>query len=257
MSELKLVENGLIKVYTTDTGEYVVDGRELWQGLESKQDFSTWVKKRLEDCDAVENEDYFRLHKKMEANNATMIDYTIKLDTAKEMAMLERNDVGKQYRRYFIEVEKKYRSNVTQYIEPARTPDSQARLLEAQAKQAEIMLAIADRVTIDSYKQIVYSKAMQTMTGEYCLPLPKVERNTYTATDIGDKLGISSNMVGKLANKHNLKTEEYGIQVWDVAPNGKQVPNWRYYIEVLEPMRQCLELEEKLKEEKKKAKKVC
>lgn len=145
----------------------------------------------------------------------------------------------------------------TMHTEPARTPDSQARLLEAQAKQAEIMLAIADRVTIDSYKQIVYSKAMQAMTGEYCLPLPKLERDTYTATEIGERLGISSNMVGKLANKHNLKTSEYGVQIWDVAPNGKQIPNWRYYIEVLEPLSQCLELEEKLKDEKKKARKAC
>lgn len=45
----------------------------------------------------------------MEANNATMIEYIIKLDTAKEMAMLERNEIGKQVRKYFIEIEKKYK----------------------------------------------------------------------------------------------------------------------------------------------------
>ena len=38
-------------------------------------------------------------------------DYIIKLDTAKEMAMLERNEKGKQVRRYFNQVEKKYREN--------------------------------------------------------------------------------------------------------------------------------------------------
>lgn len=155
------------------------------------------------------------------------------------MAMLERNDVGKQYRRYFIEVEKKYRSNVTQYIEPARTPDSQARLLEAQAKQAEIMLAIADRVTIDSYKQIVYSKAMQTMTGEYCLPLPKAERKTYSATEIGEVLGISANKVGKISNEHHLKMPEYGQWFYDKARHSdKQVETWRYYDNVIDVMRQ-------------------
>lgn len=110
MNELKVIENNLIKVYQTDKGEYVVDGRELWKGLGSKQDFSTWVKKRLNECDAIENDDYFRFHKKVEANNANMIEYIIKLDIAKEMAMLERNETGKQYRRYFIEVEKKYKN---------------------------------------------------------------------------------------------------------------------------------------------------
>lgn len=48
----------------------------------------------------------------MEANNASMIEYIIKLDTAKEMAMLERNDKGKQVRKYFIEIEKKYKENL-------------------------------------------------------------------------------------------------------------------------------------------------
>lgn len=51
---VKLIESGLIKVYETDTGEYVVDGRELWQGLGSRQDFSNWVKNRLSECDATE-----------------------------------------------------------------------------------------------------------------------------------------------------------------------------------------------------------
>lgn len=38
------------------------------------------------------------------------LDHIIQLDTAKEMAMLERNEKGKQVRKYFIEVEKKYKS---------------------------------------------------------------------------------------------------------------------------------------------------
>ncbi len=41
-----------------------------------------------------------------------MIEYIIQLSTAKEMAMLERNEKGKQVRRYFIDVEKKYKQIV-------------------------------------------------------------------------------------------------------------------------------------------------
>ena len=111
MTDLKVIENEIVPVYETEKGIKVVNGRELHTVLESKQDFSTWVKRRLSECDAEENEDFERFHKKMEANNATMIDYIIKLDTAKEMAMLERNDKGKQVRKYFIAIEKKYKKS--------------------------------------------------------------------------------------------------------------------------------------------------
>ena len=109
MQNLTVIQNELVPVYETSTGEKVVSGRELHEVLQSKQDFSTWVKARLKECDAQEDVDYDRFHKKMEANNATMIEYIIKLDTAKEMAMLERNEKGKQVRRYFIQIEKKYK----------------------------------------------------------------------------------------------------------------------------------------------------
>lgn len=48
-----------------------VNARDLHSFLESEQDFSTWIKNRLQDFE--ENIDYIRFHKKMEANNANMI----------------------------------------------------------------------------------------------------------------------------------------------------------------------------------------
>ena len=46
-----------------------VNARELHAFLESKQDFSTWIKNRIEKYGFVENQDFVRFHKKMEANN--------------------------------------------------------------------------------------------------------------------------------------------------------------------------------------------
>ena len=158
MADLKVIENELVPVYETDKGVKVVNGRDLHRVLESKQDFSTWVKKRLSECDAVENEDFDRFHKKMEANNATMIDYTIKLDTAKEMAMLERNDKGKQVRKYFIQVEEKYKQtaiNINQlspelqmfnqiFQQVAKTELEQKKLAERADQQEKNMKTIID-----------------------------------------------------------------------------------------------------------------
>jgi len=81
-----------------------VNARELHRNLNLKSDFSTWIKKELSLFS--ENEDYIRLHKKMEANNATRIEYILTLDTAKHLAMLQRTKIGKDIRDYFIKIEK-------------------------------------------------------------------------------------------------------------------------------------------------------
>ena len=161
MNEMKIIENDLVPVYETDKGIKVVNGRELHQVLQSGQDFSTWVKRRLSECDAEENEDFDRFHRKMEANNATLIEYIIKLDTAKEMAMLERNDKGKQVRKYFIDVEKRHKQNIVDRTQlspqmqmfyviadgQAKMELEQKRLSEEQKKQGEQIKRIEETQT--------------------------------------------------------------------------------------------------------------
>jgi anti-repressor protein len=68
---LTVIENELVPVYETDEGIQVVNGRELHQVLKSGQDFSTWVKKRLNECDAEENKDYDLFHNSVEQLSGT------------------------------------------------------------------------------------------------------------------------------------------------------------------------------------------
>ena len=78
--------------------QQTVNARELHAFLESKQDFSTWIKNRAEQYDFVENQDFIKLHKKMELSKTGQmsIEYYITLDMAKELSMVERNDKGNQ-----------------------------------------------------------------------------------------------------------------------------------------------------------------
>lgn len=108
-NKLKMIENDLVAVYITSTGEKVVYGSELHQVLEVKSKFADWIKNRLNDCEATENEEFQSFSKILEKGGRPQTEYIIKLDTAKEMAMLERNEKGKQVRRYFIQVERKYK----------------------------------------------------------------------------------------------------------------------------------------------------
>lgn len=103
----------LPQIQPHDTLIQAVNARELHAFLKSRQDFSTWIKNRIADYDFVENQDFVRFHKKMEANNATLIEYAITLDMAKELSMVERNEQGKMARRYFIECERVARQVMT------------------------------------------------------------------------------------------------------------------------------------------------
>ena len=98
-----------------------VNAKELHEFLEVRSKFADWIKNRISEYDFTVNQDFttvsknlenggrsiVRFHKKMEANNATLIEYAISLDMAKELSMVERNEQGKQARQYFIECEKK------------------------------------------------------------------------------------------------------------------------------------------------------
>lgn len=95
IKNLKMIENELVPVYVTDKGEKVVYGTEIHAVLEVKSRFNDWVKNRLDDCGAVKDKD-FELFTKNLVNGGRIKEYIIRLDTAKEMAMLEKNAVGKK-----------------------------------------------------------------------------------------------------------------------------------------------------------------
>ena len=71
---------------------------------------------------------------------------------------------------------------------------------------------------------------------------PVIERKAYSAKEIGDKLGISANMVGRIANDHGLKTEEFGRRVLSKSMYGpKQVEQFLYHEEVIPVIKAILE----------------
>lgn len=118
----------------------------------------------------------------------------------------------------------------------------EARLKNARAREANILLKICNNPNLSKeYVQVLQSKATEIITGQAMLPLPVAERKTYSATEIGKILGISSNKVGSLANKHNLKTEEYGKLFHDKSPySAKEVESFRYYEEVISVLKSLI-----------------
>lgn len=143
MKELRKIEEGLVPVYETSTGQKVVYGSELYGCIGSKRQYADWIRGRISECDAVENEDYETFSQNCEkpSGGRPKTEYIIQLDMAKEMAMLERNDKGKQVRRYFIQVEKKYKNSRCDGLPSGKQLMAMA-VLEAQktiAKQNQVI----------------------------------------------------------------------------------------------------------------------
>lgn len=144
MENLTVIENELVPVYETSTGDKVVFGTELHKVLEVKSKFADWVKNRLNDCEALEVEDYDSFSKILEKGGRPQMEYIIKLDTAKEMAMLERNEKGKQVRRYFIQVEKKFKGqyqnvldNLSPELQAIFSHDKKIQIVEQRVDKLE------------------------------------------------------------------------------------------------------------------------
>jgi len=108
---------------------------------------------------------------------------------------------------------------------------AEAMLLNAKTRQAKMMKETAiefqEKLSNESLHLLI-GGITEILMGKSLLPLPVIEK-TYSATDIGAELGVSSNRIGIIANSNNLKTDEYGITVLDKSRHStKQVPAFRY-----------------------------
>ncbi|WP_175253478.1 antA/AntB antirepressor family protein [Pseudomonas sp. BMW13] len=103
----------LIPVFNGALGErqqQLCDARDLHTFLSVGRDFSTWIKDRIEQYGFVDGEDFSPFLGKSTGGRPGM-EYHLTLDTAKELAMVENNEQGRQVRRYFIAMEREARES--------------------------------------------------------------------------------------------------------------------------------------------------
>lgn len=125
----------------------------------------------------------------------------------------------------------------------------EARKKEAEAKSKEYNLGVYDRLhslaneyaeKSEAYRQVLDAHATKALAGEFLLPLPETEK-TYSATEIGDMLGVSANRVGKIANANGMKTAEFGKYFIDKSKfSAREVQTFRYNRKAIDRIRQLL-----------------
>ncbi|CTX50496.1 antA/AntB antirepressor family protein [Escherichia coli] len=111
-SQLIPVFNGTIANETA----LLCNARDLHAFLGVKKVFAAWITNRISEYEFIENQDYILLSNLGKQTSGrgghNRKDYHLTLDTAKELAMVEHNEKGRQIRRYFIECEKKLRQSL-------------------------------------------------------------------------------------------------------------------------------------------------
>jgi len=198
MNQLQVIANELLPVYETDRGERIVDGRELHEFLKVSSKFADWIKNRISKYGFIEDDDYATVSKNLESGGK-QIEYILKLDTAKELCMVENNEQGKKARRYFIDIEKRFKSSL--FIP--------SYMIDDPVKRAERWIEEAKE------KQVIETKSLmlEQRVAEY---EPKISyldqilrsKGTVTITQIAKDYGMSGNALNKILHDERVQYKQ-------------------------------------------------
>lgn len=152
MNQLKVIANEMLPVYQNENGEKFVNARELHEQMLVGKVFAAWIQERIEKYGFIEREDFFPVSEK--TNGRPKVEYWLTLDTAKEIAMVQNNEAGRVIRKYFIEVEKRFRQ------QQAKSPAELIYMLAQQNMESERRMSqLQQQVTtvqhrLDNYDRI-------------------------------------------------------------------------------------------------------
>lgn len=206
--------------YSSKSGvENMLSRNEYLKGKEFSNTHKLWVDNKLRDT-RVFNEDGIY-----------------------EVTMLSKTDNAREFRAWVRKILKSLRKGETKLVSMTEYQKlmAQTRIENARIRKAQILTKLADQYD-GTYKQVLQSYATKELTGEALIPLPRLEERLYTATEIGDILGISANKVGKLTNTHNLKTDEYGKWFHDKSRHSnKEVESFKYNERIIPVLKGLIE----------------
>ena len=155
----------LIKITTNDEGKQLVSARELHEGLGVGKKFTDWIKNRINKYGFEENEDYTIINNEVQSQNRERTyleqDYIITIDMAKELCMVENNELGRQYRKYFIECEKKLKQQAPQdYLSALKqlVAAEEERIKLQQQNQEQQLLLEEQQPKVEFYDDVAGSK---------------------------------------------------------------------------------------------------
>lgn len=160
--------NEIIKVTLNDEHDPVVSGRQLHEALEVKTPYSMWFDRMVE-YGFTENQDFLlnNFVKQTGRGGHNKLDHIIKLDMAKEIAMIQRTERGKQVRQYFIQIEKDFNSPEKIMARALLMADKKIQKLETQIEADKPKVLFADAVSA-SHSSILVGELAKLISQNGC-----------------------------------------------------------------------------------------
>ncbi len=116
----------------------------------------------------------------------------------------------------------------------------QARTLKMSVDAISDLFGMMPNLSPEA-KQCAAANIVNPIVGFEAVPLPVLEQKYYTAGEVGEMLEVSANKIGRVANKHELKTDEFGKFFLDKsAHSAKQVEAFRYNDEGIKTLRHII-----------------
>lgn len=182
--------NEIIKIDINENQEPVVSGRELHEKLEVQTPYDKWMPRMIE-YGFTENIDFSTfLSESTGGRPAT--DHLLKLDMAKEIAMIQRTDKGKQVRQYFLEIEKEYNS-------PEKIMARALRIAEKELNTLKLELNVKDQQIAE----------MQPKASYYDMILQC--KDLISVTEIAKDYGMSAKTFNKRLHELGIQYKQSGI----------------------------------------------
>jgi len=158
---------------------------------------------------------------------------------ARESKAVRRSLVDKLEDLQAIQVPTKSTSGLTEY-RLAKAEQLKAQALEKNIASARELMSMFPRLG-ESANQVIVATLVNPLLGHEVVPLPAIEEHYSTAGEVAAQLGCTANKIGRVANKHNLKTEQYGKFFLDKSRHSdKQVEAFRYNAEGVQALRHLI-----------------
>ena len=207
------MENELINV-KNENGKLLVSLRELHEKLGIKTQFTKWAIRMFE-YGFEENIDYIPVSQKrltVQGNETTFTDYIVTIDMAKEICMIQRSDIGREFRKYFIECEKQLKEIVQK---PLLSKEDELLISIAKATTKETqMIAVGE---YGRYKEEqVREKEVKPLQEENKILAPKADytdrilqaERLITTTLIAKDIGLSARKLNDILNKEGIQYKQ-------------------------------------------------